>query len=59
VLAGVGVAPGVGEDTGVGVGLGAVLVAVVGGTAAVLDGDVVFPPQATSPNIKAILIVKD
>jgi hypothetical protein len=58
VLAGVGVAPGVGEATGVGVGFGEVFVADVGG-AVVLEGDAVFPPQATNPNIKATMIVKD
>lgn len=51
-------APGVGEATGVGVGFGEVFVADVGG-AVVLEGDAVFPPQATNPNIKATMIVKD
>ncbi len=52
--------PGVGEATGVGVGVGfgEVFVADVGGAAVVLE-DAVFPPQATNPNIKATMIVKD
>jgi hypothetical protein len=41
------------------VGFGEVFVAVVGGAAAALEGDAVFPPQATSPNIMATMIVKD